>query len=233
MTHRVPALLMMACSATKLEHAAPALDLYRGVMYSTFRANVQATARPHVVILSALHGFIAAEAIIEPYEQRMASTRADTILAGLDDFMMLEWPAAVSQVMLAGGTQYRRVMRAAVAHLRSHSILSTTAAVAETSGGIGYQRRQLGAFLRKLSPPREVIGHHSNGTPLYRTMGEYTVGQTVNLQYAARPDIAPVPAVIAELFDGPAGPTANVSLPLSKFPERAYTWVSLNDICAV
>ena len=28
-------LVVLACSATKLAHAAPAIELYRGVMYST------------------------------------------------------------------------------------------------------------------------------------------------------------------------------------------------------
>lgn len=227
-----PALLLMACSATKLTHAAPALDLYRGVMYGTFRANVQAAARPHVVILSALHGFVASDSVIEPYEQRMTLARAESILASVDDFMRLDWPSAINEVMLAGGADYRRVMRAAVTRLFARGALSAAATVSETSGGIGYQRQQLGEFLRKLSPAREIIGHHANGTPLYRTLGGFAVGQDVHLQYAARPDIAAVPAVITELFDGPAGPTANVSLPLSKCPDRAYTWVGLNDISA-
>ncbi|MEX3983780.1 DUF6884 domain-containing protein [Paraburkholderia sp. EG287A] len=227
-----PALLIMACSARKLPYAAPALDLYRGVMYGTYRANVRAAARPHVVILSALHGFIAADAVIEPYEQRMTPARADDLLATLDAGLPSDLPAATGEVMLAGGADYRRVMRAAVVQLRARGSLSAAATVTETSGGIGYQRQQLGEFLRKLSPVREVIGHHPNGTPLFRTLDGFTVGQPVSLQYAARPDIAPEQAEIAELFCGPAGPTANLRLPLSKFPDRAYTWVGLNDIRA-
>ncbi|WP_392387887.1 DUF6884 domain-containing protein [Burkholderia gladioli] len=51
-------LVVLACSARKLAHAAPAIELYRGVMYSTYRANVHAETAPAMMILSARHGFI-------------------------------------------------------------------------------------------------------------------------------------------------------------------------------
>lgn len=144
------ALLVMACSATKLSHAARAIDLYRGVMFETFRANVRPDARPHVVILSSRHGFLAADAVIEPYEQRMTAARADFILSRLEDFIRLDWPAGIETVLLAGGTEYRRLMRAALVRLREQGAIAQEAVVSETSGGIGYQRQQLGAFLRGL-----------------------------------------------------------------------------------
>ena len=225
-----PALLIMACSARKLSHAAPALDLYRGVMYGTFRANVQPAARPHVVILSALHGFIHAETVIEPYEQRMTPARAEDLLATLDDSIPLVWPAAPGAVMLAGGADYRRVMRAAVARLRARGALRDDATVTETSGGIGYQRQQLGEFLRNLEPVREIVGHHPNGTPLYRTLGGFTLEQPVDICYPGRPQDEVEPAVIAELFYGPGGPSANVRLPNSKNPHLAYNWVRLKHL---
>jgi hypothetical protein len=224
-----PAVVILACSATKLPHAAPALELYQGPMYSTFRANVKSAARPHVVILSALHGFIPDDQVIEPYEQRLTPERANEMMSKLDDFMRGNIPAGSRKVLLAGGREYRRVMRAAVERQLARGELPGVK-VSETSGGIGYQRQQLGAFLRGLVSVPEIVGRQPNGTLLYRTMGGFSVGETVSLSYAARPDIAPVPAVIEELFHGPVGPTANVKLPLSKDPERAYSWVGLRDI---
>jgi hypothetical protein len=227
-----PAVIILACSATKLPHAAPALDLYQGVMYSTFRANVKREARPHVVILSALHGFIPGDQVIAPYEQRLTPERANEMLDKLDDFMRGTIPAGSRKVLLAGGEEYRRVMRAAVERQRARGELGGVK-VTETSGGIGYQRQQLGAFLRGLVPGPEIVGRQPNGTLLYRTMGGFSVGQSVNIAYRTRPDLPPTPARIAELFQGPVGPTANVHLLESKNPERAYSWVGLADLRAV
>ncbi|MCA8081386.1 MULTISPECIES: DUF6884 domain-containing protein [Burkholderia cepacia complex] len=141
-------LVIMACSATKLEHAARAIDLYRGVMYSTFRANVRATSAPAVMILSALHGFIAPDTIIEPYDQLMTPARADLMLGELDRFMPTAWPAPARSILFAGGRNYRRVMNAGLARQVELGHLPAGALVLETGGSIGYQRQQLGAFLR-------------------------------------------------------------------------------------
>lgn len=150
-------LIIMACSATKGGHTAPAMDLYQGVMYSTFRANAPA-ARPAVVILSAKHGFIEAGRVIEPYEQRMTEARADEMIAEMAGFDSVEWPAGVRSILLAGGKTYRRVMRAAIKRRIDLCLLDSNLTIEETSGGIGYQRAQLGAYLRNLpdaSPPAD------------------------------------------------------------------------------
>lgn len=140
-------LVIMACSATKASTAAPAIDLYQGVMYSTFRANAPAT-RPAVVILSAKHGFIEADRVIDPYEQRMTEARADEMLAELPDFDAIEWPAGVRSIFLAGGKAYRRVMRAAIERRIELGLLDRDVMIEHTAGGIGYQRAKLGAYLR-------------------------------------------------------------------------------------
>jgi hypothetical protein len=142
-------LIIMACSATKASTAAPAIDLYKGVMYSTFRANAPAT-RPAVVILSAKHGFIDADRAIDPYEQRMTEARADEMLAELPDFDAIAWPAGVRSIFLAGGKTYRRVMRAAIERRIELGLLDRDVTIKQTAGGIGYQRAQLGAYLRDM-----------------------------------------------------------------------------------
>jgi hypothetical protein len=142
-------LILMACSATKAATPAPAFELYQGVMYSTFRANAPAT-RPAVVILSAKHGFIAADQVTAPYEQRMTEARADEMLAELPDFDAIEWPSDVRAILLAGGKTYRRVMRAAIERRIELGLLSRDVVIEQTAGGIGYQRAQLGAYLRAM-----------------------------------------------------------------------------------
>lgn len=133
----------------KLDRLAPAMELYRGVMYQTYRANVKPAAAPHVVILSALHGFIGPETVIAPYDQRMTAARADEMLATLTTRYMshVDWPASLGSVFLAGGAQYRRVMRAALRWLADCKGIEAVSVI-ETRGGIGEQRAQLGRFLR-------------------------------------------------------------------------------------
>jgi hypothetical protein len=228
--NETPDLIVMACSAKKLAHAAPALDLYQGVMFSSFRANVQAGARPHVVILSALHGFVSADKVIEPYEQRLTPERAERMLTQTDEFIHEPWPRTVSRVLLAGGEEYRRVMWAAVQWQLERGHLAPTVRVGQTSGGIGVQRQQLGSFLRSLKPELEVVGHHPNGTPLYRALGGFTLEQSVEVRYPGRPESEAEPAVIAELFEGPGGPSANVRMLNSPNPHLAYNWVLLNHL---
>jgi hypothetical protein len=140
-------LIVMSCSATKAATPSPAFELYQGVMYSTFRANEPAT-RPAVVILSAKHGFIAADQVVEPYEQRMTNARADEMLGELPDFDAIEWPSDVRAIFLAGGKTYQRVMRAAIERRVELGLLSRDVTIERTAGGIGYQRAQLGAYLR-------------------------------------------------------------------------------------
>lgn len=59
-------LYLIACSAAKLDHAAPAAQLYTG---QAFRLAMAAAARADadVLILSGLYGPISPNAIIEPY----------------------------------------------------------------------------------------------------------------------------------------------------------------------
>lgn len=143
-------LILMSCSATKGRATAPAIDLYQGVMYSTFRANAP-VIWPAVVILSARHGFIDANSIIEPYEQRMTAARAGEMVAELSAFDSIEWPSGVRSILLAGGKNYQKVMWAAIERRIKLGLLDVNIIIDQTSGGIGYQRAQLGAYLRNLA----------------------------------------------------------------------------------
>lgn len=141
-------LIMMACSAAKLDHAAPATELYQGVMFQTLRAHLPAGEdQPCVVILSAEHGLVCDNDEIEPYEREMTKERSDELVsAGYpDDFYFDGDP--FEQIILAGGELYRRVMRVYIETMREFGAVAPGAVVIETCGGIGEQRHQLGAFL--------------------------------------------------------------------------------------
>ncbi|SPS02841.1 DUF6884 domain-containing protein [Cupriavidus taiwanensis] len=202
------ALLLLACSVRKLDRPAPALDLYRGVMYQSYRAHVCDGGVPTVLILSAHHGFLEAHAEIAPYDERMTPQRAEQMIQHLHSYLRPKaWPRQVGRVMLAGGREYRRVMHAALAH-RYGSALPE---LRETTGGIGTQRSLLCTFLDGLAPAfRDRIGQHPNGTPLYHQYGWIEARATVSVVYRAAPHLPPRNAQVLALFEGPNGPTAEV-----------------------
>lgn len=59
--------LLLGCVGPKLAHAAPARDLYRSPYFRSKRDYADASGKPWF-ILSALHGLVAPDSIIEPYD---------------------------------------------------------------------------------------------------------------------------------------------------------------------
>ncbi len=225
-----PALLLLACSGTKLDRPARAIDLYQGVMYRSYRAHLRSDTAPHVLILSARHGFLDPHTSIAPYDEYMTPQRAEQMLADLPAYLQrTAWPSRIGKVMLAGGRQYRRVMRAALT--RRYGVLPPL--LQETEGGIGMQRSQLGAFLDGLASPfSEPFGEHPNGTPLYRRYGWIETGAITNLVCRAAPSLPARQARVLALFEGPSGPTADVEMEeiVRGHPKISARWVSVKDL---
>ncbi|NBW15007.1 MAG: hypothetical protein EBR82_44100, partial [Caulobacteraceae bacterium] len=148
-------LIFMPCSAKKGGKAGPAADLYQGVFFQTYRSNV--TAAPHMVILSAEHGFISPTEEIAPYDRLLDKERADEMLGDMGKLIgqLKEAMAGIpmdqiKDVLLVGGKEYQGVMRAALASLKDDGLIPEDASVNATSGGIGEQRQQLGQYLRAI-----------------------------------------------------------------------------------
>ncbi len=140
-------LVMMACSGSKLSREAPAIDLYQGVMFQTLRTHRCPEDDLDVVIVSAEHGLLADNDVVEPYDRQMDDARAaELIAAGFpEDFYFEGEP--YDAVMLAGGEAYRKVMRSYVEAMKEFGAIAPDAIIEETTGGIGDQRAQLGSFL--------------------------------------------------------------------------------------
>lgn len=220
-------LLLMACSGAKLAEAAFAIDLYQGVMYESFRTHLNLRARPRILILSALHGFIDPYTFIQPYKQKMTPGRADHLIGAALD--LEQWPTGIRRVFMAGGAEYRRVMLAAVQQLRAAGRVLPDALVEGTHGGIGYQRAQLGEYLRSLPVSTRLVGEHPNGTPLYQSLDGFSVGDDVVARY--RPTEQGERAVIEELFFGPVGPTAAIVMQPEKPSRIDYRrWIGLRKL---
>jgi hypothetical protein len=129
--------VVIPCGAAKLDHAAPAAELYTGSYHrACARAAAALTATGGtVVILSALHGLVPLDRVLAPYEMRMGDSgsvtadvlreqarelgldRADdvTILAGLSYTApaLAVWPHAATPLAgLAGMGHHMRVLAA-------------------------------------------------------------------------------------------------------------------------
>ncbi|MBN1887238.1 MAG: hypothetical protein JW850_04590 [Thermoflexales bacterium] len=70
MSNRAVTIALVGCSARKLDHPAPALDLYQGVLFKAARAWAERNADGWFV-LSAKHGLIGPGQMIEPYDQTL------------------------------------------------------------------------------------------------------------------------------------------------------------------
>jgi len=69
-------LVLIGCVAQKRDHAAPAKDLYISTLWQKRRGYAESTGRPWG-ILSAEHGYLDPDTIIEPYDRYMGSQRRD------------------------------------------------------------------------------------------------------------------------------------------------------------
>ncbi len=69
-------LILVSCCGDKLPHAAPARDLYTSQLFKLSRRYAEQSGHPWV-ILSALWGVVDPERVIEPYDRRMPTRRAD------------------------------------------------------------------------------------------------------------------------------------------------------------
>lgn len=146
------ALLLIACSAKKLDGTHRALDLYRGTMFNVLRKWMPATP-PDIGILSALHGLLHADTPTENYEQPMTPERAAALRAKVPNLALFSGKR-YSEVFIAAPSAYRELARYYVDQLRAAGIVVQDAPVGMTAGGIGTQRGQLGAYLRSLDAGR-------------------------------------------------------------------------------
>jgi cytoplasmic iron level regulating protein YaaA (DUF328/UPF0246 family) len=83
-------IVIIPCGGAKLETPAPARDLYTGSMFRDTLTTARAmTTENNIYILSALHGLIALDQIVEPYDLKMGqrgsvqTTTLETQLASI------------------------------------------------------------------------------------------------------------------------------------------------------
>lgn len=143
---------VVPCGAAKTDHAAPARDLYTG---SSFRhalaaaeGEAAATARDlgaytKVLILSALHGLVELDDVLEPYNVKMgdeASVSVDILAAQIADFG-IEYGDEIYAMLPKA---YRERLAAAAEQADDINVQD----VYEAAPGIGYQRGVSSSLMR-------------------------------------------------------------------------------------
>lgn len=74
-------IVTVGCGAEKLDRAAPARDLYTGALFRGSLAYAERLAPDAIYILSALHGLLQLDTVIEPYNRALTDLRVKDRLA--------------------------------------------------------------------------------------------------------------------------------------------------------
>jgi hypothetical protein len=135
--------MVVPCGAGKVNHEAPARELYTGSAFQYVLGQVEFEAQQtrealgievEVLILSALHGLVRPETVLAPYDVKMGD--AGSIDAG--DLLITALMAGVGcgdEVFAFLPRQYREMLEAALA-----PIAVGVQNVYEAAPGIGYMR---------------------------------------------------------------------------------------------
>lgn len=135
-----PTWLVVPCGAAKLDHPAPARDLYTGSMFRYALAAALAEAEDTgatVLILSALHGLVELDQVLAPYNTKMGeagSVDAATVAAQAQA-LGIRWEVRPDVYGLLPNAYFAVLDEA----LRLDDVYA--AQVYEGCGGIGEQRK--------------------------------------------------------------------------------------------
>lgn len=142
-------LVVLACGAQKRPEASPALELYTGPLFASARRwALSITSRDRIFVLSALHGLVPADQVLEPYDQRIKPTRetVDRVVDQADALDLFAGP-----VYFAGGELYRLTLILAGLDVRA---VSHVLPPGRETRGIGAQRAWFSRNLGQLPAVR-------------------------------------------------------------------------------
>lgn len=133
--------VIIPCGGKKQEKAAPAAELYTGSMFKDqLRTALTMTDRKNVLILSALHGLVKLDAVLEPYDLKMGqkgTVNTDVITNQLADILPRDTTFVINALLPKA---YAAKLEAAYPYwIENHY---------EGCAGIGYQKQRL-AQIRK------------------------------------------------------------------------------------
>ena len=135
--------VITGCSKQKLDHKAPASELYQGNMFKKSKL-IAIKLQADFYILSAKHGLITGSKIIEPYETVIQTKKdKDRLRLNLDG-KILENLALYGKVIIIMGQKYRNVLE---------PFFKNNYYILRTSTGLGEYKTLLNN-LTKFSPNR-------------------------------------------------------------------------------
>jgi hypothetical protein len=207
-------LLIVACADEKLAGNHKAIDLYKGALFDVLRKWMPRDAMD-VYILSAKHGLVHADTLIDSYDQKITAARQKELIASganLDLFKDRNF----SEVYIAGSQPYTEVGRVYAEQLRAAGFVGPDARVQATVGFIGQQRGQFGEYLRKVQEAKGTLP--ANPAPL-------EVGVRVRIKRLTKAPVAGVSLKDANRFAGRMGTVEREMI----VGENRYFIVNLDD----
>lgn len=193
-------IVLVACCKTKLDHAAPARDLYCSPWFQKARAYAEAKGCPWF-ILSAEHGLVSPDTVLAPYETAMANLGEAARLAWSRRVLAQLVPHTIkaARVTILAGEPYRETLAAALTAQR-------LAVVVPMAGlGLGHQL----AWLTKANaapaaaPASEVVRLANGAADQLLIEGVPPIGDTVRqlAAFAAKREARRGSAPAGGLFD--------------------------------
>lgn len=111
-------MLILSCGAVKADRATTAHKLYTGPLFRASWRYAQAWQQRHagtVAILSARHGLMDPNTVLEPYEQRLTTSRKATLAEVVGEQLWRRWSARdLSVIEVHAGAAYVAVLQAAM-----------------------------------------------------------------------------------------------------------------------
>ena len=136
--------VIIPCGGAKQEAPAPARDLYIGSMYRDQLATALTMTTPeNIRILSAKHGLISLDTIVEPYDLKMGqktSVTSEVVAAQLKTFLPTKTPYIIDALL---PKKYAAVLEEATGDIIENHFHGTA--------GIGYQKQVLKRLREKAS----------------------------------------------------------------------------------
>lgn len=115
MDGRVITVGLVACGARKLQRPAPARELYTSQLFKKASAYAELTCERWYV-LSARHGLVHPDTVLDPYDQRLSGSRASSSNEEWADRVRKQMADELGgirnvRLMALAGEQYRTVLR--------------------------------------------------------------------------------------------------------------------------
>jgi hypothetical protein len=108
-------IVLIACAAKKLAHAAPAKDLYTSQLFRLSYSYAVGLKPDAIYILSAKHGLVSENTVIEPYNVTLNTMSASAIRAWSDavlDSLRGIADLTTDEVVVLAGDRYRKYLMA-------------------------------------------------------------------------------------------------------------------------